>query len=137
MNRTGISEVIFIEYSLVLRNELVVKPVVEKDGDNKVGKAHARKDESPEGPERPERHLEFALGFFRVLERKDQAQSGHKKADGGQCAENDQKKFIGQGNILSITCGLEHISNTPSARARVSRQDAKAPKIYLFLFFAA
>ena len=48
-----------------------MEPVVDEDGDNEVGEAHAREDESPQNSERPERHLEFALGFPRVLERKD------------------------------------------------------------------
>jgi hypothetical protein len=85
----------------------MMEPVVDEDGDNKVGKAHARKDESPEGAERPERHLEFAFRFSRVLEREDKTQTGHKKADCSQYAEDNKKQFVRQGSTLSVECGLQ------------------------------
>jgi hypothetical protein len=69
-----------MEYSLVLRCELLMEPVVEEDGDDEVGKAHSRKDESPQRSERPERHLELAFWFLGVLEGKHETKPRHKKA---------------------------------------------------------
>jgi hypothetical protein len=84
-----------------------MKPVAEEDRDDKVSKAHAREGEAPQNAERPESHLELALRLSRIFERKDKAQPGRNNADGGQRAEDDEKRVVWQRRVLSTTCVLK------------------------------
>ena len=68
-----------------------MKPVVEEDGNDEICEAHARKNQTGECAERPERHLELAFRLFCVLEGKHEANGGNDQSDSCQDAEDDEE----------------------------------------------